>query len=109
MKYLNAIQLKELMGREPDIQLIDIRDREDFGIAFISGSINIPRLEVDKHIQRFSRDKSVAIICRFGTKSSGVARKFIEAGFPANKVYILDEGILSWAVEVDPTMPVHLL
>ncbi|MBI9033691.1 MAG: rhodanese-like domain-containing protein [Bacteroidales bacterium] len=109
MKFVSALKLNELISREPDIQIVDIREKEEFDIAHIKGSTNVPRLEIEQNTDKFSRDKSIAIICRFGTKSSGVARKFIEAGFPAHKVYILDEGILSWAIEVDPSMPAHLL
>jgi adenylyltransferase/sulfurtransferase len=109
MKFFTATQLNDKFNSEKEFFIIDIRDPEDFEIAAIEGSTNIPRLKVESQLSVIPKDKLIAIVCRFGTKSAGIARLLEKNGWNENDIYVLDEGIISWATEIDPTMPAHLL
>jgi adenylyltransferase/sulfurtransferase len=109
MKFFTATQLYDKFNTEKDFYIIDIRDPEDFDIASIQGSVNIPRLQVESMLSTIPKDKLIAIVCRFGTKSAGIARLLEKNGWNENDIYVLDEGIISWATEIDPSMPAHLL
>ena len=109
MRRLMVDELKKKLDDGESLQLIDIRDSSEFEGAKIEGSVNIPKNEVKERFQELDKDLPVVIICRFGTKSSGIVRLLIDNGFDRNNVLILDGGIYEWAVEIDPEMPAHLL
>ncbi len=109
MRRLMVDELKKKLDDREPLQLIDIRDSSEFEGAKIEGSINIPKGQVKERLNELDKTIPVVIICRFGTKSSGIARLLIDNGFGRDSVFILDGGIYEWAVEIDPEMPAHLL
>lgn len=109
MRRLMVDELKKKLDEREPLQLVDIRERSEFEGAKIEGSVNIPKSEVKERFQELDKSLPVVIICRFGTKSSGIARLLIDNGFDRNSVFILDGGIYEWAVEIDTSLPAHLL
>lgn len=109
MKRLMVDELKKKLDQNESLQLVDIREQDEFELAHIAGSVNIPKKFIKDRFPEISKDVPAVIICRFGTKSAGIARILIDNGFENDSVYILDGGIYDWANEIDPSMPAHLL
>jgi len=103
----------ELMGflQDPDVVVIDGRVRPDFEGGAIPGAINVPYTEAadrlgalgcepdfDGWICNGADVKSVALYCNgpWCGQSPTAARRMIEAGFPAEKIYYYRGGMQAW-------------
>ena len=91
MQNISNQQLMNLLVN-PQVKLIDVQTQQDFQIAHLSGSINIP-LEVFSHrISQMIKDKNTPIIvyCQKGVRSMVAADILMQKGY--RQVYNLKEG-----------------
>ena len=103
----------ELLGflNDPDVVVIDGRVRPDFEGGSIPGAVNVPYTEAadrlgelgcEPDFEGFICDgpqvKSVALYCNgpWCGQSPTAARRMIEAGFPADKIYYYRAGMQGW-------------
>lgn len=90
---------KQMLEKEKDITLIDVRTPEEFNAGHIKNAILIPDYELDTKIASVVKDKSKKIItyCRSGMRSRTSARKLVEMGYEnVNDM----GGIMSWPFEI---------
>jgi rhodanese-related sulfurtransferase len=82
-----------------NVQLIDVRSREQFDKGHIEGAQNIDFLSPTffEDINKLDKDKPVYLYCNSGNRSSKCAEKMIEIGFI--KIYDLDGGFSKWQHE----------
>ena len=105
----------ELIGflNDPDVVVIDGRVRRDFETGAIPGAVNVPYTEAgdrlgelgcepdfDGFICEGDNIKSAALYCNgpWCGQSPAAARRMIEAGFPAEKIYYYRPGMQGWRV-----------
>jgi rhodanese-related sulfurtransferase len=104
MKEITVKELKRKLDKQEDFQLIDVREEFEYEVSNLNGE-NIPLggllLEVDK----IATDKPVIIHCRSGARSAAAVMQLEAQGF--TKLYNLKGGIVAWAQEIDPNMPVY--
>lgn len=104
MKHISVHELKEMMDRKEDVQLLDVRDDHERFISDLGG-IPIPLAQLGERLGELSREKPVVVMCRTGNSSLDGCRTLLDAGFI--EVIQLDGGINAWAKEIDPSMPVY--
>ena len=104
MKHISVHELKEMMDRKEDVQLLDVRDDHERFISDLGG-IPIPLAQLGERLGELSREKPVVVMCRTGNSSMDGCRTLLDAGF--TEVIQLDGGINAWAKEIDPSMPVY--
>ncbi len=92
-----------MLDKGEDIQLIDVREQNEFDFANIDGEL-IPMSSFRDHIDQFSKEKKVVVHCRSGKRSADVIR-FLEANHGYDNLYNLAGGILAWSDEIDPEVP----
>ena len=99
--------------------LIDVRDKVQFDICHLDGSINIPISTFQSGRAQISdgstwtqdnlpRDASIYVVCRLGNDSQVVARKLKDEGLDLDgKRYIGDirGGLKAWKDQVDESWP----
>jgi adenylyltransferase/sulfurtransferase len=61
--------------------------------------------DVPHNVHRISKSKKVVIHCRSGGRSGNIIQ-WLEKNHGFNNLYNLKGGILAWAKEIDPTLPV---
>jgi len=105
MKEVTPSELKVMIDNKEDFQLIDVREEHEADIASIGGEL-IPMGDVMDNLDKISRDKKVILYCRSGNRSGAVAQA-LEAQQGFTNIYNLNGGILRWADEIDPSMPVY--
>jgi len=105
MREITVQELKKLKDEGADFQLIDVREPHEYDICDIGGEL-IPMAEIPGSTGMISRDKQVIVHCRSG-KRSGEMVLWLEKNEGFTNLYNLKGGILAWAKEIDPEMPVY--
>ncbi|MEJ2003401.1 MAG: rhodanese-like domain-containing protein [Cyclobacteriaceae bacterium] len=103
MKEVNVTELKDMMDRGDDFQLIDVREPHEYDICNLDGKL-IPMGQIPSSTDQIERDKPVIIYCRSGARSGQIC-EYLEKNFGYGNVYNLKGGVLAWSDEIDPSMP----
>ena len=103
MKEINVTQLKDMIEKNEDFQLIDVRETWENDMANIGGEL-IPMGEVATNVDKISRDKPVVVYCRSGRRSANII-VMLEQMHQFDNLYNLEGGILAWSDEIDPGIP----
>lgn len=105
MEEITAQELKERLGRNEKMQLVDVREPEEFQICNLGGEL-IPLGELPKQVGRIRRDVPVVVICHHGFRSAQ-AINYLTQRLGFDNLLNLKGGIHTWATQVDPTMKVY--
>jgi len=76
------------------IQLIDVREQEEWNEGRIAGSRLIPMSEFAERVCEIDPEVPIVTVCRVGARSLFVAEALQEAGFP--EVKSLAGGLNAW-------------
>jgi sulfur-carrier protein adenylyltransferase/sulfurtransferase len=84
--------------------LVDVRERWEFETGHLPQALNIPGSELPQRLAELARAGVPVFICRSGGRSLRACQLALASGVtaPAN----LEGGMLAWAEQIDPTMPV---
>lgn len=104
MQEITATELKRRMDAGDDIQLIDVRQPDEYAFAKIEGAKLIPLGEIVERMDELDENKEVILQCKAGGRSATAIQMLTRAGFQG-KMANLRGGITSWSNEVDPTIP----
>ena len=104
MEEITASELKAAMDAGEDIQLIDVRQPDEFAFARIGGSKLIPLGEVINRMDEIDEHRDTVIHCKMGGRSARAIEALRRAGFKGN-LRNLKGGITAWSNEVDPRVP----
>jgi rhodanese-related sulfurtransferase len=77
-----------------DIQLIDVREDDEWDSGHLAGARHIELQEVAASADSIDRDKPVVFYCHVGSRSTMAASAFRQAGYDA---YTMEGGIEAWA------------
>ena len=102
LKEKTVVELKEMMDKESDFQLIDVREPHEYEIANIGGEL-IPMGEIIYEEERIATDKPVVIHCRSGKRSAHVILQ-LQSMYALDNLYNLKGGILAWSDEIDSSV-----
>ena len=104
MKEVSVHELKALIDRNADIQLIDVREDFEHKVSNLGG-ILLPMSELESRANEFGHDRDVVVYCRSGSRS-GQAIQWLEQKYGYNNLYNLSGGILAWAEHIDNTFSI---
>lgn len=102
MKEVTVQQLKEMMDKKADFQLIDVREPHEYDICNLNGEL-IPQAEIPHNVDKIAKDKQVVIHCRSGARSGNMVN-WLEKNHGFTNLYNLKGGILAWADQIDPSL-----
>jgi rhodanese-related sulfurtransferase len=80
--------------QQPDSQLIDVREPEEYRDGHIPGAINVPVGRLSHHLPELSKENPVLLYCQSGNRSGIAARMLKKQGF--EQVYHLHGGLFGW-------------
>lgn len=104
MKSITVKELKEMMDRGEDFQLIDVREQSEYDAANLKG-VFIPLATVPINVEKISKDKKVIVLCRSGKRSAN-AISFLENNHGYTNLYNLEGGIVAYKNEIDNSLNV---
>jgi len=105
MDEITVQELKERLGRQNKMQLIDVREPTEFEICNLGGEL-IPLGELSKQASRIRRDIPVVVICHHGFRSAQ-AINYLTQRLGYENLLNLKGGIHAWATQIDPSMTVY--
>jgi len=98
MQEITAAELKALMDKKTNIQLIDVREPHEYEEVNLNGEL-IPMGDVIDNLDKISKDKKVIIYCRSGKRSAAVIQA-LESQHGFTNLLNLKGGILTYIEEV---------
>ena len=98
---ISAVNLKARMDAGDDIQLIDVRQPDEWAFAKIEGAKLIPLGEILKRMDEIDANRETVIHCKMGGRSAKAIELMKQAGFTGD-LKNLKGGITAWSNEVDP-------
>ena len=101
---ISATELKRKMDAGDDIQLIDVRQPEEWAFAKIEGAKLIPLGELMNRMGEIDENRETVMQCKSGMRSSQAVQALQRAGFKGD-LKNLKGGITAWSNEVDPKVP----
>jgi len=102
VKEITPRELYDLQVRGEDIQVIDVREPNEYAIVNIGAEL-IPLATVADQAFAIDRDKKVIVHCKMGGRSAKAIRE-LEEKFGFNNLYNLKGGILAYIDEVQPKL-----
>lgn len=104
MEQITATELKKRMDAGEDIQLIDVRQPDEYNFARIEGAKLIPLGEIINRMNEINADRETVVHCKAGGRSARAIQALQQAGFTGD-LKNLAGGITAWSNEVDPKVP----
>jgi adenylyltransferase/sulfurtransferase len=103
---VDAPAAAELLGSEAPPYLLDVREPWEWAVSNLAeqGARLIPLGELEERIGEIPAGRPIVVYCRTGQRSMTAAHRLASAGF--GPVSNLRGGIVAWAREVEPGLPV---
>ncbi|KAI1376315.1 adenylyltransferase [Hypoxylon crocopeplum] len=122
---ISASEYNDILAKQPDKKhlLLDVREKEHFNIASISGAINVPFSTLQSRSKSTPGDENsrpeyipdslpvnaaIYVVCRVGNDSQLATRRLKEMGLDRNGERFIGDikgGMRAWKHEVDRMMP----
>jgi rhodanese-related sulfurtransferase len=101
---ITATELKRRLDGGDDLQIIDVREQNEYDIARLEGAKLIPLGQVLNRAGEIDPNRETVVHCKMGGRSAKAIEALTRAGF-AGRLLNLKGGITSWSNEVDPSVP----
>ena len=104
---ITATELKQMLDRDENIFLIDVREPNEYEIVSIPGATLIPKGEFlsGAALEQLPQDRRIVLHCKSGQRSAEVLAVVKDAGF-SDAVHV-GGGVLAWINQVDPSLPAY--
>jgi rhodanese-related sulfurtransferase len=83
----------EVAERLGELQLIDVREPDEWEAGRIEGALHIPLGEINERIGEIDQSRPLVAVCRSGARSGRVAEALRANGYDAEN---LDGGMQAW-------------
>jgi rhodanese-related sulfurtransferase len=102
-EFIDADTLAQWMA-EGDVDLIDVREEQEFAQARIPGSRLIPLSTFDPAAVELAGDKRTVFHCASGIRCGHASQRLVDAG-EERQLYRLEGGIKAWVQGGHPWEP----
>ncbi|HKR00666.1 MAG TPA: rhodanese-like domain-containing protein [Pyrinomonadaceae bacterium] len=104
MQEITATELKKRLDEGEDVQIIDVREPNEYETARIPNSTLIPLGQVVNRMSEIDPSRDTVVHCKMGGRSAKAIEALTRAGFQG-KLTNLKGGITAWSNDVDPSVP----
>ena len=101
-KNISPQEFHEMITKNPNLQVVDVRTPQEFAAGHIKGARNVDFRSPDfeKNIAKaVKKRKTVLVYCRSGKRSLNAMNLMVKNGF--KDVYNMEGGILAWEKEYE--------
>ncbi|KAA9338558.1 rhodanese [Hymenobacter busanensis] len=103
---LTPEQLRDRLAAGETLQLIDVRQPEEYAYCRIEGSALIPLGDLPRRAEEIDDDRPVVLICHHGVRSMQ-ALAYLQHRHERTNLLNLRGGIHAWSQRVDPSVAVY--
>lgn len=100
---MEARELKRRMDAGEQVQLLDVREPDEFAVSRIPGSVHIPLAAVVTRMAELDPERELVVHCKMGGRSARAIEALHAAGY-RGRMTNLTGGITAWAKQVDPSL-----
>ncbi|MCT4783902.1 MULTISPECIES: rhodanese-like domain-containing protein [Exiguobacterium] len=93
MKTITTTELEALLKADETINLIDVRETDEYAGGHIQQAKNVPLSEFGEYVETLDRSKPIHVICAAGGRSMNASTYLDSLGFDVVNV---DGGMMSW-------------
>jgi adenylyltransferase/sulfurtransferase len=104
MEEITATELKQRLDRGDDLQIIDVREPNEYEIARLPNTTLIPLGQIANRMNEIDATRETIVHCKMGGRSAKAIETLKRANFKGRLVN-LKGGITAWSNEVDPSVP----
>ncbi len=104
MEEITATELKQRLDQGDDLQIIDVREPNEYEFAHLENSKLIPLGQVLNRMSEIDEGRETVVHCKMGGRSAQAIAALQRAGFKG-RLLNLKGGITAWSNEVDPSVP----
>jgi adenylyltransferase/sulfurtransferase len=104
MPEITATELMQRLSNGEQVQIIDVREPDEYAVARIPNSKHIPLGQVVGRMSEIDPDMETVVHCKMGGRSAKAIEALRRAGF-TGRLTNLKGGITAWSNEVDPSVP----
>ncbi|BBF45223.1 rhodanese domain protein [Lachnospiraceae bacterium KM106-2] len=99
-KMIDMATAKNMMSRDENFVIVDVRSASEYEAGFIPGAINVALESIGAECPKElpDRDQEILVYCRSGVRSKMAAEKLANLGY--SNVYEFG-GIINWDGEVE--------
>ena len=90
---------KTVQASRQDIQVLDVREDDEWTAGRIDGAVHIPLGELDGRLAELDRSRPIVTVCRSGGRAGKAAELLSGAGLNAQ---VMDGGMTQWAKDKLP-------
>jgi sulfur-carrier protein adenylyltransferase/sulfurtransferase len=103
MEEITAKELKERLDRGDDLQIIDVREPNEYEAARLEGSKLIPLGQILNRKDEIDESRETVVHCKMGGRSAKAIEALQRAGY-TGPLLNLKGGITAWSNDVDPNV-----
>lgn len=96
---LTPAEAKDMLAKNPQAVLVDVRTPEEYAEKHIPNSRLIPNETIKGDVEGLAKDAVILVYCRTGHRSQQAANKLLDAGY--QHVYDIEGGITKWPYETE--------
>jgi sulfur-carrier protein adenylyltransferase/sulfurtransferase len=104
MEEITATELKRRLDAGEDLQIVDVREPNEYAYARIPNTVHIPLGQVLSRMGEIDPSRETVVHCKGGVRSARAIEALQRAGFQG-KLINLAGGITAWSNDVDPSVP----
>ena len=78
---LTPVELNRRLAAQRDLVVLDVREPHEWDEGHIPGALHIPMRQVTSRLAELPRDRTIALVCRGGPRSSTVGSVLLRHGF----------------------------
>lgn len=93
MNNMTTKELEQTLQQDETIQLIDVREPDEYAGGHIKQAKNVPLSELTERTNELDPSRPLHVICLSGGRSMNAAMYLEQAGFDVTNV---DGGMMSW-------------
>jgi adenylyltransferase/sulfurtransferase len=100
-------ELKDWLDAGKPIELVDVREPNEYEIVAIPGSTLIPKDRIlrGEALADLPQDRQIVLYCKSGVRSAEALAAVKNAGF-RDAVHV-QGGVVGWVRQIDPSLPIY--
>jgi rhodanese-related sulfurtransferase len=90
---------KTVQANRQDLQVLDVREDDEWTAGRIDGAVHIPLGELDRRVEELDASRPIVTVCRSGGRAGKAAELLSGAGLKAE---VMDGGMTQWVKDELP-------